>query len=195
MNTVTMVAPPGLDSVAGDDGSVFKVALDRRITVPEQMYTALIEAGCVLADGERYVSTGRPISFIETRNVDGAFKAFVRIYSHDDPKPGDKGDAGEKGMDGANGEQGPPGPEGPPGPIGPMPSHEFEGTRIRFELSPGVYGPWADIQGPRGDRGPMGKQGVKGDDGAEGAPGRPGGGGGGGNTVVNTNSWMPSGWS
>ena len=54
---------------------------------------------------------------------------------------------GIKGKDGARGEAG---PIGPPGPIGPMPQHEWEGTKLRFEIRPGRWGQSVDLQGPAG---------------------------------------------
>lgn len=45
------------------------------------------------------------------------------------------------------------GPRGFEGPIGPMPSHEWRGTELRFEESPGVWGKWVDLKGPKGDQG------------------------------------------
>lgn len=93
---------------------------------------------------------------------------------------GDKGDPGEsirgemgprgiRGAPGTNGKDGAPGargPAGPQGPIGPMPGHEWRGTSLRFEIEPGVWGAWTDLQGPKGDSGKQGAQ------------GQPGGGGG-----------------
>lgn len=34
--------------------------------------------------------------------------------------------------------------------MGPMPAHEWRGTELRFELEPGVWGEWIDLQGPPG---------------------------------------------
>ena len=39
---------------------------------------------------------------------------------------------------------------GPAGPVGPMPKHEWKGTAIRFEIEPGKWGKWVDLQGPAG---------------------------------------------
>lgn len=188
-----LLAPEGVKSVECNDGSVFDVPLDRRIEVHEAAAAGLIEAGFTPI-GARPQPSGESVTYVEVKHRDGTEQGLLRVYGKFDPKPGERGFQGEKGIDGAPGSEGEPGPEGPPGPIGPMPEHEFDGTKIRFELSPGVFGPWVDIQGPQGDRGPMGKKGVKGDDGNDGAPGRPGGGGGGGNTIINPNSWTPAGW-
>lgn len=49
---------------------------------------------------------------------------------------------------------GPPGPPGPPGKagdIGPMPLHQWRDTELRFELKPGIWGKWTDLQGPPGE--------------------------------------------
>lgn len=45
--------------------------------------------------------------------------------------------------------------DGEPGPMGPMPRHQWEGTRLRFELPEG-WGPFVELQGPPGktSRGP-----------------------------------------
>lgn len=40
---------------------------------------------------------------------------------------------------------------GATGPIGPMPKHEWYGTSIRFELSPGKWGQWVDLIGHPGE--------------------------------------------
>lgn len=34
-----------------------------------------------------------------------------------------------------------------------MPQHEWDGTRLRFELAPGVWGEWVDLEGPAGRNG------------------------------------------
>ena len=49
-----------------------------------------------------------------------------------------------------------PGPRGEPGtqgPIGPMPRHEWDGTKLRFEIQPGQWGEWVDLRGPKGESG------------------------------------------
>ena len=165
---IALLPPLGIQSVECEDGAVYKARPDGIIEIPESFAGERIKAGFV------------PVLATMLRG-----------------EKGDIGDRGEKGIDGASieGPQGPEGPEGPPGPIGPMPAHEWDGTKLAFELSPGVFGQFVDLKGDRGDRGPMGKQGIKGDDGHDGAPGRPGGGGGGGSSSVAVfNSWMPSGW-
>lgn len=78
---------------------------------------------------------------------------------------GSKGEPGIQGKQGAIGPVGPPGPTGPrgepgpqgdrgvPGRIGPMPRHEWDETRLRFELAPEVWGMWTDLRGPPGKPG------------------------------------------
>ena len=78
---------------------------------------------------------------------------------------GSKGEPGIQGKQGAIGPAGPPGPAGPrgePGPqgdrgvaglTGPMPRHEWDETRLRFELAPEVWGMWVDLRGPPGKPG------------------------------------------
>jgi hypothetical protein len=95
---------------------------------------------------------------------------------------------GPQGIEGKQGEVGPQGPPGPRGPIGPMPRHEWEGTELRFEIAPGQWGAWVDLQGPKGE------------------PGRDGAVTGGGifgagpldlsalSVATSVNSYMPAGW-
>ena len=45
------------------------------------------------------------------------------------------------------------GEKGDPGPVGPMPKHEWDGSKLRFEQSPGKFGKWTDLKGPKGDPG------------------------------------------
>lgn len=85
-----------------------------------------------------------------------------------DGAPGRDGRDGERGLPGEQGPQGIPGAEGKPGargltgktgavgPIGPMPRHEWEGTALRFEIAPDVWGQFVDLRGPAGKRGPAG---------------------------------------
>lgn len=46
---------------------------------------------------------------------------------------------------------GPQGVQGPQGEIGPMPKHAWRGTELAFELEPGVFGKFTDLQGPAGE--------------------------------------------
>lgn len=65
---------------------------------------------------------------------------------------GDIGPAGVVGPPGPRGPRGPkgePGPKGDEGPMGPMPSHEWSGTKLRFELPTGEWGAYVDLRGPR----------------------------------------------
>lgn len=125
---------------------------------------------------------------------------------------GDKGDRGERGERGAAGPVGPRGPAGPagidgeqgdtgprgatgiqgangadgePGDIGPMPKHEWDGTKLRFQLSSKRWGKWVDLKGKgsggivvapgapgaNGLTGPAGPTGPTGATGATGATG------------------------
>lgn len=95
---------------------------------------------------------------------------------------------GPQGIPGESiqGPTGPRGQEGKRGPIGPMPRHQWDGTELRFEIEPGKWGAWVDLQGPKGE------------------PGRDGSGGGftglGAGPLdlsaltVSTNSYFPAGW-
>lgn len=80
--------------------------------------------------------------------------------------------------------------DGADGEIGPMPKHEWQGTQLRFEQAPGVWGKWTDLQGPPGPAqevryvgGVGGAYPVAGPPGPAGPPGTGGG-----------FSYMPSGW-
>lgn len=72
---------------------------------------------------------------------------------------GAAGPTGADGRDGRDGKDGTRGPRGPEGDIGPMPKHEIDGTKIRFEMAPDVWGEWMDIEGPRGKPGQDGRHG------------------------------------
>ncbi len=61
------------------------------------------------------------------------------------------------------------------GPIGPMPRHEWDGTAVRFEYAPDVWGEFVDLRGPPGKPGRAGAVGFIGGGGS--------GGGGTGGTV------------
>jgi len=67
--------------------------------------------------------------------------------------PGPKGDPGRPGIPGNS----ITGPEGPRGPAGPMPKHVWNGTKLAFELAPGVWGAFTDLQGPPGEPGRAGE--------------------------------------
>lgn len=73
-----------------------------------------------------------------------------------DGRNGVDGKDGAPGPRGLRGPQGDPGPEGPRGDIGPMPDHEWDDTRLRFETSPGRWGHFVDLRGPRGRSGGVG---------------------------------------
>lgn len=40
---------------------------------------------------------------------------------------------------------------GAPGEPGKTPKHEWQGTSLRFEHAPGIWGAWHDLKGPKGD--------------------------------------------
>lgn len=69
---------------------------------------------------------------------------------------GEKGEKGDRGQQGEPGAAGPKGEAGRTGATGPMPRHEWRGSRLRFEQSPGAWGDWADLRGPRGQSGASG---------------------------------------
>ena len=61
-----------------------------------------------------------------------------------DGQPGKQGPVGSTGRDGKDG------PAGADGKAGPMPQHEWQGTKLRFQLTPKTWGRWVDLQGPSG---------------------------------------------
>lgn len=76
--------------------------------------------------------------------------------------PGKDGADGLRGASGPGGARGPRGPVGPSGPagkdgkdgaVGPMPKHEWNGSKLRFQLSPKRWGKWVDLRGPAGSGG------------------------------------------
>lgn len=73
--------------------------------------------------------------------------------------------------------------------IGPVPRHEWDGTKLRFELPGGQWGAWVDLQGPRGARGADGFGG-----GGMGGPGPQGPQGPAGPAGAVANSYFPTGW-
>lgn len=107
--------------------------------------------------------------------------AVLRFLEIAPPPPGRDGERGERGLRGSKGERGQQGPRGEEGPSGPAPSHEWDGTKLRFEQPDGRWGEWVDLRGPRGPRGPGGV----------------GGGSSNGEVpvvVATTNSYFPGGW-
>lgn len=54
------------------------------------------------------------------------------------------------GRDGRDGKMGPRGYTGANGAIGPMPSHEWDGTRVRFQKDDKSWGDWVDVIGLAG---------------------------------------------
>lgn len=81
-------------------------------------------------------------------------------------------------------ELGGPGPQGAQGEIGATPTHEWEGTRLRFEQSTGAWGRWVDLIGPPGATSSV--QYMGGGFGPQGPQGAPGAGIGGGAAGVPT---------
>jgi hypothetical protein len=55
---------------------------------------------------------------------------------------------------------GKPGKKGDKGDPAPMPRHEWNGTLIRFEIEPDVWGPWVNLQGAPGESMPGGGPGA-----------------------------------
>lgn len=75
---------------------------------------------------------------------------------------------GDKGDQGLIGQVGPMGMDGPAGEVGDIPTHEWNGTSIRFELPDGNWSDWIDLKGEKGDKGNTGATGAAGEDGADG---------------------------
>ena len=113
----------------------------------------------------------------QNQKGDPGMGSFLDAFRGKDGKNGEPGPEGEPGPKGDQGPAGEQGPKGPPGEVGPMPLYRWEGTRLAFELEPGVFGPYADLRaeqgktGPKGDRGQKGDKGVQGDRGPEGKMG------------------------
>lgn len=61
---------------------------------------------------------------------------------------------------------------GPEGPKGDIPSHEWSGSRLRFENSDGSWGKWTNLKGPKGETGKDGEQGPRGAGGVRGPAGK-----------------------
>lgn len=76
---------------------------------------------------------------------------------------GELGGQGEQGRQGESviGEQGKPGEQGE---VGPMPRHEWDGTRLRFELPGGSFGRFVNLLGPAGKGGGGGRSANQGFD-------------------------------
>ncbi len=103
--------------------------------------------------------------------------------------PGPKGDKGETGMVGLAGLPGIAGKDGVSiqGPSGRIPAHEWDDTRLRFQMPDQTWGPYTDLLGPfgrlgypgigglNGTNGANGDRGVDGQDGAPGLDGSMGG--------------------
>ncbi len=68
-----------------------------------------------------------------------AVQKYLRANPPEKGDKGDKGDAGKSGKKGGKGDA---------GQLGPMPKHEWRGSELRFEIEPGKWGKWADLQGP-----------------------------------------------
>jgi hypothetical protein len=112
------------------------------------------EAGCTFRDasGTAYaVGEDLTVDVPESMVADLIREGFRRAAGTDVVLF--QGPRGASGIDGKDGARGARGPEGPAGPIGPMPSHEWRGTELRFELDVGVWGEYVDLQGPPGKEG------------------------------------------
>lgn len=71
------------------------------------------------------------------------------LEAHRESLRGKDGDDGDDGDDGVSPDPLPSIP-GDTGPIGPMPKHQWDNTRVRFEMSPGVWGGWKELRGKAG---------------------------------------------
>lgn len=106
------------------------------------------------------------------------------------------GPAGPPGKSvlGPRGKAGAIGPRGPQGPIGPMPEHQWDGTRLRLEAAPGMWGQWVDLKGPPGRRGQSGMAIVSDGGSAAAANGLPSGGTTGQVLEKNSNTNFDASW-
>lgn len=148
-----LVAPEGLSSIEDGKGNVLPI-VDGVVDVPDHLVEQLREVGFT-SDALRWLTRQGPVGPV-----------------------GPVGPAGKDGKDGLTGKdstvagpRGPAGPEGPRGPIGPMPKHQWRNTELRFEIAPGTWGDYVDLQGPPGGSSTV-------------ILGGGGGGGGGGSSII-----------
>ena len=66
-----------------------------------------------------------------------------------------KGETGDRGEAGPKGDQGDTGLQGPKGSIGPVPAHNWDGTKLSFQLPNGLWGDFVELQGADGKEGKL----------------------------------------
>lgn len=125
MRLVRLFAPTGGDASFQIGGQEYRVEAGGDVLVPEDSVARLLQEGFRRASGTELLMLMQ----------------------------GPQGPVGFDGKQGDLGPRGEPGPQGKPGPTGPMPRHEWEGTELRFEIAPGRWGAWVDLQGPPGKGG------------------------------------------
>lgn len=92
-----------------------------------------------------------------TEGVDGDFYLNTSTSTLFGPKSAGAWSGGVSLLNGPAGPQGPAGPAGPQGMAGSSPSHEWDGTSLRFENPDGSFGSYVDLQGPAGATGAAGQ--------------------------------------
>lgn len=132
-------APAGIRSAQDAEGGVYAADDDGHVIVPDSLVGELLAAGFSVAQPKAAQIVVGPAG---QQGIPG--------------ERGEKGDRGDGGLVGRAGDpgspggKGPRGPQGPQGDIGPMPLHQWRHTSLRFELAPGEWGKYTDLQGPQG---------------------------------------------
>jgi hypothetical protein len=88
----------------------------------------------------------------QVQTTESSAAVAKRILSGPDA-PAAQIQAAVDGKDGLQGPDGERGARGPAGPVGPAPEHEWDGTKLRFELPDGSWGEKVDLRGPKGEAG------------------------------------------
>ena len=140
---------PGADGRHGKDGR------DGKDADP-----ALIAELVTRAAEDAVARLPKPKDGADGRDADpDLVRSMVAAAIDEMPKPRDGRDADPelvkaevaKALGGIKVRAGARGLKGEAGPIGPMPRHEWDGTKLRFEIDVGVWGEWVDLRGPKGE--------------------------------------------
>jgi hypothetical protein len=154
-----------------------------RISVDPAELAALVDAGIERVRAERR-------NGVDSCDADPKLvRELVLAALAERPAPRDGRDADQalikaevdRAIGGIELREGALGPTGDPGPIGPMPRHEWNGTRLRFEIDVGEWGEWVDLRGPKGEFSGFRLPTF-------------GGGGGSGSGAATGNAYFPAGW-
>jgi hypothetical protein len=143
---ILLIAPPGIVSVEAQDGSVYLASPEGVVDVPEVLAQELLTSDARWRTAPPPIGPSGPQG---ERGLQG--ERGEKGENGLSGERGEKGSIGRSGLSGSPGPQGEQGPEGPQGEIGPMPRHEWQETELRFEIEPGKWGRWTDLQGPPGE--------------------------------------------